>query len=118
MRQPCREATQRDKIRGRTEQGRCCVKVLVVEDHPMMADALREALLSVGRTAEVVCLGALAAALDATAGEAGFDLALLDLGLPDCARPDGLARLREERPYLPVVVVSGASDPETIVAAL
>src|SRR5262245_53669830 len=84
----------------------------------MMADALREALLSLERTAEVVCLGALAAALDATAGEAGFDLALLDLGLPDCAGPDGLARLREERPYLPVVVVSGASDPETIVAAL
>ena len=47
-----------------------------------------------------------------------FDLALLDLGLPDCAGPDGLARLREARPDLPVVVVSATSDPDTILEAL
>ncbi len=94
------------------------MKILVVDDHPMMADALRHALLTLERAADVVCVGDLASALSATAGEAGFDLALLDLGLPDCAGPDGLARLREERPDLPVVVVSGASDPDTIVTAL
>jgi DNA-binding NarL/FixJ family response regulator len=93
------------------------MKILVVDDHPMMADALRLALLTLERQAEVVCVGDLAGALAATAGDA-FDLALLDLGLPDCAGQDGLARLREERPYLPVVVVSGTSDPETIVSAL
>jgi DNA-binding NarL/FixJ family response regulator len=94
------------------------MKALVVDDHPMMADALRLALLSLERSAEVVCVGDLAGALAATADEAAFDLALLDLGLPDCEGHDGLARLREERPHLPVVVISGASDPETIVGAL
>ena len=94
------------------------MKILVVDDHPMMADAIRQALLSLEREAEVVCVGDLASALSVTADDAGFELALLDLGLPDCAGPDGLARLREERPYLPVVVVSGASDPDTIVASL
>jgi DNA-binding NarL/FixJ family response regulator len=94
------------------------MKILVVDDHPMMADALREALLALERAADVACVGDLASALAATAGESGFDLALLDLGLPDCAGLDGLGRLREERPDLPVVVVSGASDPETILAAL
>lgn len=93
------------------------MKILVVEDHPMMADALRHALLTLERAADVICVGNLASALAATADES-FDLALLDLGLPDCAGQDGLARLREERPYLPVVVVSGTSDPETIVSAL
>jgi DNA-binding NarL/FixJ family response regulator len=93
------------------------MKILVVDDHPMMADALRFALLTLEREADVVCVGDLAGALAATAGDA-FDLALLDLGLPDCAGPDGLARLREERPDLPVVVVSGTSDSETIVSAL
>jgi DNA-binding NarL/FixJ family response regulator len=93
------------------------MKILVVDDHPMMADALRLALLSLEREADVVCVGDLAGALAATAGDA-FDLALLDLGLPDCAGPDGLVRLREERPDLPVVVVSGTSDSETIVGAL
>lgn len=93
------------------------MKILVVDDHPMMADALRLALLTLEREAEVVCVGDLAGALSATAGDT-FDLALLDLGLPDCAGQDGLARLREERPDLPVVVVSGTSDAETIVGAL
>jgi DNA-binding NarL/FixJ family response regulator len=93
------------------------MKILVVDDHPMMADALRLALLSLEREADVVCVGDLAGALAATAADA-FDLALLDLGLPDCAGHDGLARLREERPAVPVVVVSGTSDPETIVSAL
>lgn len=93
------------------------MKILVVDDHPMMADALRLALLTLERAADVHCVGDLASALSATSRDE-FDLALLDLGLPDCAGPDGLARLREERPYLPVVVVSGTSDPETIVSAL
>jgi DNA-binding NarL/FixJ family response regulator len=93
------------------------MRILVVDDHPMMADALRLALLTLERQAEVVCVGDLASALEATASDA-FDLALLDLGLPDCAGHDGLARLREERPHVPVVVVSGTSDPETILTAL
>ena len=93
------------------------MKILVVDDHPMMADALRHALLTLERAADVVCVGDLASALVATADQT-FDLALLDLGLPDCAGHEGLARLREERPYLPVVVVSGTSDPDTILGAL
>lgn len=94
------------------------MRILVVDDHPMMADALRLALLSLDRAAEVVCAGDLAGALAASAADQEFDLALLDLGLPDCAGAEGLARLREERPQLPVVVVSGASDAGTIVEAL
>lgn len=94
------------------------MKFLVIEDHPIVADALRQALLTLERTAKVACVGDLAGALTATAGETHFDLALLDLGLPDCAGPDGLARLREARPDLPVVVVSGTSDPDTILEAL
>ncbi|HKA42662.1 MAG TPA: response regulator transcription factor [Burkholderiales bacterium] len=93
------------------------MKILVVDDHPMMAEALRLALLTLERAADVVCVGDLAGALAATADDT-FDLALLDLGLPDCAGHDGLVRLREERPYLPVVVVSGVSDSEAIVSAL
>jgi DNA-binding NarL/FixJ family response regulator len=93
------------------------MKFLVIDDHPIVADALRQALLTLERTAEVVCVGDLAAAL-AAAGEVQFDLALLDLALPDCAGPEGLARLREARPELPVVVVSATSDPETILEAL
>ncbi len=94
------------------------MKILVVDDHPMMADALRTALATLDRDADIVCVGDLASALAATEAESDYELALLDLGLPDCAGPEALARLREERPYLPVVVVSGTSDPATIMASL
>jgi DNA-binding NarL/FixJ family response regulator len=93
------------------------MKILVVDDHPMMADALRQALLTLERAADVICVGDLASALEATASER-FDLALLDLGLPDCAGHEGLARLRQERPDVPVVVVSGTTHREAIVSAL
>jgi DNA-binding NarL/FixJ family response regulator len=85
------------------------MKILVVDDHPMMADALRLALLTLEREADVVCVGDLASALAATASDA-FDLALLDLGLPDCAGQDGLARLKERLPF-PWCRI-GTSDPE------
>jgi DNA-binding NarL/FixJ family response regulator len=94
------------------------MRVIVIDDHPIMADALRLALLTLERAADVVCVGDLASALSATTDDAEFDIALLDLGLPDCAGHDGLVRLREERPSLPVVVVSGTSNPETIIGAL
>jgi DNA-binding NarL/FixJ family response regulator len=94
------------------------VRILVVDDHPMMADALRLALLTLDRAADVSCVGDLAAALAATGGEPAFDLVLLDLGLPDCAGGEGLARFRDARPDVPIVVVSGASDPDTIVESL
>lgn len=83
----------------------------------MMADALRQALLTLERAGDVVCVGDLAGALEATSSEK-FDLALLDLGLPDCAGHDGLARLRQERPEVPVVVVSATAHREAIVSAL
>lgn len=93
------------------------MKILVVDDHPLMADALRQALLTLERAGDVVCVGDLASALEMTSANR-FDLALLDLGLPDCEGYNGLARMRQERPDLPVVVVSALTHREAIVAAL
>jgi DNA-binding NarL/FixJ family response regulator len=93
------------------------MKILVIDDHPLMADALRQALLTLARAADVVCVGDLASALEATSAEK-FGLALLDLGLPDCAGHEGLTRLRQERPDLPVVVVSATANRDAIIGAL
>ncbi|HEU5162955.1 MAG TPA: EAL domain-containing protein [Thermoanaerobaculia bacterium] len=47
-----------------------------------------------------------------------FDLALLDLGLPDAKDLEGLDRLRAAAPYLPVVVVTGRDDEDLALQAL
>ena len=51
-----------------------------------------------------------------TAGR--FDLVLLDLTLSDVHGMAGLRRLREDFPYVPVVILSAQDDRDTVLAAL
>jgi DNA-binding NarL/FixJ family response regulator len=83
-----------------------------------MADALRLALGSLDRPAQAQTAPDLERAFDLAAGEPGFDLVMLDLGLPGYSGVEALERFRERFPSLPVVVVSGASDSASINAAL
>jgi DNA-binding NarL/FixJ family response regulator len=95
------------------------MRFLVVDDHPLMAEAIRTALLDLEHVSQAICVASLQAALEASADEPPFDLVLLDLALPDCtSAQDALQRFREQRAHLPVVVVSAANDADTIVSAL
>ncbi|MEZ4676191.1 MAG: ATP-binding protein [Caldilineaceae bacterium] len=49
---------------------------------------------------------------------AQFDLALLDLSLPDCQGLDGLAQLKDRYPYLSVVVLTVTDDDEVATASI
>lgn len=55
--------------------------------------------------------------LDKAASE-GFDLVLLDLGLPDKPGLEALSDLKHAHPDLPVVVLSGQEDRETVLDAI
>jgi DNA-binding NarL/FixJ family response regulator len=84
------------------------MKVLLVDDHPLILSALRSVIQSVD--ARIVVLGVEdpEAAFTALAEDPTVDLVLLDLNLG--AGIDGfavLAELRQRWPALPVVVVSG-----------
>lgn len=93
------------------------MRILVVDDHPLMTDVLRTVLGTLDQVAEIKSANDLDAAFAiASAGE--FDLVMLDLGMPGCSGVEAVARFRERFPALPVVVVSGASDPTVINAAL
>jgi DNA-binding NarL/FixJ family response regulator len=94
------------------------MRILVVDDHPLMVDAIRLALLTLDRSAEIQTAADLPAALAATGEGNAFDLVLLDLGLPGCTGLEALGRFREERPEQAVVVVSGSSGRELILDAL
>jgi DNA-binding response OmpR family regulator len=51
-------------------------------------------------------------------GAGPVDVAVLDVGLPDVSGVDLCARLRELRPDLPVVVCSGAAEPQEVTRLL
>ena len=93
------------------------MRILIVDDHPLMADAIGLAMSTLDRATEVETAGNLAGAI-ARAQKTTFDLCLLDLGLPDCSGLQALERMREALPHLPVVVVSGSDDTGNVLRAL
>jgi DNA-binding NarL/FixJ family response regulator len=62
--------------------------------------------------------GSLAETVTTLAGAGRFDLVLLDLTLSDVHGMAGLRRLREDFPYVPVVILSAQDDRDTVLAAL
>jgi DNA-binding NarL/FixJ family response regulator len=84
------------------------IRVLVVDDHPMVREGLRS--MVAGDGVDVVAEAASGADALRQAAQVRPDLVLLDLELPDM---DGLAvlrRLRESDPRLPVLVVTMHHD--------
>ncbi len=88
------------------------IRVLVVDDHPMVREGLRSMLSA----ADIDVVGEAARGAEAVslAGELAPDLVLLDLELPDVEGLSVLGRLRETHPSVPVLVVTMHQDPELV----
>jgi len=93
------------------------MRILVVDDHPLMTDVLRTVLGTLDQVAEIKSANDLDAAF-AIAASGEFDMVMLDLGMPGCTGVEAVEPFRARFPALPVVVVSGVSDPKVINAAL
>lgn len=94
-------------------------KFLIVDDHPMFREAMQSALRSAYPKAEVHEATGIDAAADMLSGlRRSYDLALLDLSMPGTTGFDGLLRLRNQFPRLPILVVSALDDPRVVREAL
>jgi PAS domain S-box-containing protein len=92
--------------------------VLLVEDNPADVDLIREMLPEKGPIVfEVTPVPRLSEAI-ARLATGGFDLALIDLGLPDSQGLGTFRKLRQVAPDLAMVVLTGNDDQETAVAAV
>lgn len=94
------------------------LRLLVVEDHALVREGLTQSLTALDTEVAVVGVSDAEQALEVLAGDAGFDLALLDLMLPGTSGLAFLGVLRKRFPQLPVVIVSALDDPETVARAL
>ena len=98
------------------------IRIVVVEDNPSDAQMLRQALERSGIPTEVTFLDDGAKALEYLDGPAGharprqFDILLLDLNLPVVSGFEVLEHIRasEDLKSLPVIVMSGSSDPREV----
>lgn len=94
------------------------MKILVVDDHPLILHALAEVLPSLDPALEVIGAADRQETQVALARHPDFALVLLDLALPGAHGLDLLGELRRDHPRLPVVVISATHDGATVRAAL
>ena len=93
--------------------------ILVIDDHPLFCEALQMTLSETLGLPDVTTASTLDAGIDTVAPRSRWsDAIVLDLNLPDVAGLDGLTRLRNMAPGVPVVVVSSMSDDRIIAAVM
>jgi DNA-binding NarL/FixJ family response regulator/class 3 adenylate cyclase len=102
--------------RGRT------MRILLVDDEELVREALADMLRGreiseQDRTTEVHTVGTCEEAI-ATCSKMTIDLALLDLGLPGMSGVQALERFRAACEDIPVVVLSGHDDADTVKASI
>jgi DNA-binding NarL/FixJ family response regulator len=90
------------------------LRFLIVDDHPLMRGAIRNNLETLGEAVRCEPASTMADALRLIGAGTRFDLALLDLNLPDANGTSGLETLRSRFPGLPVLVMSGEHDDRTV----
>lgn len=90
---------------------------LIVDDHPLFCDALAMTLTGLVGIESIASVGTLDAAL-ARLDEDAPDVVVLDLNLPDVNGLDGVVRLRQAAPGIPIVVVSSLDELKVIRALL
>lgn len=86
------------------------MKILVVDDHALVREGLRQVLKGLEENLEVLQAGTCEQAFAAAQTHGDLDLVLLDYHLPDM---NGLAALNvfgEQHPELPVVLLSGSAN--------
>jgi DNA-binding NarL/FixJ family response regulator len=94
------------------------MKVLLIDDHPLILSALQSVIQGLGGDVTVVGASSARAARETLAADAEFDLVLLDLQLGDADGFDVLAELRSTYPALPVVVVSASDRTSDVIRAV
>jgi DNA-binding NarL/FixJ family response regulator len=94
------------------------MKVLLVDDHVLVREAMRGVIAEVQPDAAVIEAATCAAGLSLIEQHADVDLVMLDVGLPDRNGLDVLEELRERYPATSVVMLSGSNDRESVATAL
>jgi DNA-binding NarL/FixJ family response regulator len=94
------------------------MKVLLIDDHPLVLTALQAVIGNIGSHIQVAGVASAAAARQAMSEDPDRDLVLLDLALGDADGFDLLTELRNTYPAVPVVVVSASERASDVIRAI
>lgn len=94
------------------------MKLLVVDDHPIVRDGLAALLGQMGPDTVVLQAGDAGGALALVAAHADLDVVILDIAMPGMDGLRALAEFGRARPELPVIVISASEDARDVREAL
>lgn len=94
------------------------MKILLVDDHVLIREALRGVLKEVKSDAVILEASNCAEAMEFVEKQAPIELVLLDLNLPDRDGYSALTELRSRYPATSVVVLSAQNERSSVVKAL
>jgi two-component system, NarL family, nitrate/nitrite response regulator NarL len=94
------------------------MRILLADDHDLVRDSIEEFLKRLDRDVQVLHAATLPQALELARQDVPLDAILLDLRMPGMNGLAGLKAMRMTRAGVPVVVISGETDPDTVRGAL
>jgi DNA-binding NarL/FixJ family response regulator len=94
------------------------MKVLLIDDHPLILAALQSVIQGLGDNVSVAAADSGRAARETLRADSSYDLVLLDLHLGDADGFDLLGELRTKYPALPVVVISASDRTSDVIRAI
>jgi len=107
-----------EDLRVNPEEGRAVRRILLIDDHPLVADGLQVLVEGLEPATTLLWAGTLEEGLETLGREPDVELVLLDLRLPGFGGYSALDRFREKQPAMPVVVLSGSTDRALILGSL
>ncbi len=94
------------------------MKILVVDDHELIREAMQLVLRQLDANIEVLEAGNCVDALAAADRHPDLGLILLDIQLPGMSGLDALGSFRERHPAIPVVVLSASENRDDVMRAI
>jgi DNA-binding NarL/FixJ family response regulator len=90
------------------------LKILVVDDHALVREGLRQVLKGLDPDVIVLEAGSCMRAFELASEHADLDLVLLDYHLPDMNGLEALDVFSHQHPELPIIVLSGSVNPNVM----
>jgi DNA-binding NarL/FixJ family response regulator len=94
------------------------MKILVIDDHPIVLEGMTALLQHIGEDAEVLTAHDAQEGLALLDEQPDLDVVLLDLILPGISGLLAITEFGRKRPALPIIVLSSSEDPADVRKAL
>lgn len=88
------------------------MKILVIDDHVLVREGLRQVLRTLDSQVEIFLVGTCSQGFSIALEHPDLDLVLLDYHLPDMNGLDALGIFAKRHPDVPVLILSGSSSPQ------